>query len=176
VFWSLPSPDGIELAHQNGKTEKGKRVNIVSSFLVQDHRKIDELFLAFLNLPEEAGSAGPVILRYEHELKRHMEMEEKFLFPLFERHTGMVNFGPTRVMHVEHVHFRTILKEIHQQLVEGNSPLGLGHELYQSLAGHNRNEETVLYPWIDDHLSDAEAQELIEQMHAMREHDADQNS
>lgn len=78
----------------------------------------------------------------------------------------MVSFGPAGVMRAEHQHFETMLQRIQDRLRKSESTDGLGQELIRGMTAHNEKEETVLHPWIDDLLSDTEAQKLVDQMKA----------
>jgi regulator of cell morphogenesis and NO signaling len=140
----------------------------ISRFLLEDHRRIDEHFKAFQALAlHDKAAAAQAFAEFVEGLKRHMMWEETLLFPLFERETGMVTFGPTGVMRAEHRQFRTMLQRLQDRLAQSEADDELDRELTRVMLAHNEKEETVLYPWIDDLLTDMEATIMVEQMKAL---------
>ena len=143
-------------------------MNIISRFLLEDHRRIDEHFKAFQDLAlHDKAAATQAFAEFMEGLKRHMGWEETLLFPLFERQTGMVTFGPTGVRRAEHQQVRTMLQRRQDRLAQSEADDELDRELTRVMLAHNEKEETVLYPWIDDLLTDMEATAMVEQMKAL---------
>lgn len=142
-------------------------MNIISRFLLEDHGRIDEHFKRFHDLVmHDKVAATQAFAEFMAGLQRHMVWEESLLFPAFERQTGMVSFGPTGVMRAEHQHFRMMLERLQDRLPKWDADDELLGELTPALLAHNEKEETLLYPWIDDLLTDVEARAIIEQMKA----------
>ncbi len=95
-------------------------------------------------------------------LQRHIIWEEHILFPVFESRTGMEDQGPTAVMRMEHRHIKVFLDQIHDHIAKKETDTdGFEKDLVETLAAHNRKEETVLYPWIDRCVSERETEALM---------------
>ncbi len=84
--------------------------------------------------------------------------EEDFLFPAFEAQAEMVqDHGPTGVMRNEHRQIKAFLEEIQAKVAEGDLRTEESEgSLLQVLTAHNVKEEKILYPWIDNCVSDEE--------------------
>ncbi|WP_447983704.1 hemerythrin domain-containing protein [Nitrospira sp. Nam74] len=140
-------------------------MKIISSFLSDDHRRLDGLFNQFQRLlAQEAVSARETFSRFIDGLERHIEWEEELLFPQFEQRSSMTGVGPTAVMRSEHRCFKILIDRIQDRLSAGASPDGLDTQLFDALTVHNRREEKVLYACLDGLLSEEEAGMLINRM------------
>lgn len=130
----------------------------VRGFFEQDHDRLDGIFAAFqthkLSDPDKARDA---FYQFKAGLERHIVWEEELLFPLWERKTGMTHSGPTVVMRAEHRQIHQLLDRI-QAAAEATSAAGEEAEraLVDILTSHNMKEERVLYPAIDQAISDEE--------------------
>jgi iron-sulfur cluster repair protein YtfE (RIC family) len=130
--------------------------------LEHEHREIDaslEQFSEGLNHGEwRTGplSAGALALR------RHIYLEEEFLFPAL-RAAGFM--APVFVMLREHGQIWTRLDDIERAAVEAADP-GAAQQTYRELAAlleaHNVKEEQILYPQADSVLEPAAHQRLSE--------------
>lgn len=134
----------------------------ISVFYADDHDRLDSLFQEFVgeknSNPEKAQAA---FMEFKEGLERHIVWEEELLFPQFEAKTGMTNRGPTQVMRIEHQYIRDQLNQIAAKLL-GSLPT---HEnetaLLEALSGHNHKEEMILYPAIDDLLTEEERRTIF---------------
>lgn len=141
----------------------------VSEFLGADHDRLD----ALLDETEKHVGRGDFtealarFLEFRVGLERHIEIEERVLFPEFERLPG-VPAGPTAVMRAEHREIQEILGEIEDALRgEFTSEfLGSVGDLREVLGDHNAKEEQVLYPMTDRALGRPRADELVRSMQA----------
>ncbi|MBI2890389.1 MAG: DUF2249 domain-containing protein [Nitrospirae bacterium] len=146
----------------------------IGGYLGGDHRRIEALwddFRARLNA-EDLPGARERFGEFSLGLHRHIEMEERILFPAFEERTGMSGAGPTVVMRDEHEEIRRLLEAIETGLGrEGgvaaardavSSPC---RELADLLNSHDQKEEGILYPTTDQ-LVDARAK--ADMVHLMR--------
>lgn len=141
----------------------------VSEFLGADHQRIDALFDAAERLVGQGDFASALerFREFRVGLERHMDVEEKILFPEFERLTA-VPPGPTAVMRSEHLQLRELLGEIEEALRgEFTSEfIGAAGELREVLGDHNMKEERVLYPMTDRSLGAEGSDELVRSMQA----------
>jgi iron-sulfur cluster repair protein YtfE (RIC family) len=124
----------------------------VSRYMRADHRYCDGLFdliepLACNGKWEEAQQA---LMAFRRALERHLEREERVLFPALEdAHGGPL--APTRVMRMEHDGMRALLTA-----TDGATARRDPEELSAALETlrimmqqHNLKEESVLYPLAD---------------------------
>ena len=139
----------------------------IAKFMEEDHDRLDEHFESYLNMKDED------VMEAKHKhfkpffkgLKRHIVWEEKFLFPAFEEKTGMTGMGPTEVMRQEHVQIKDVIEKIHEHVRNADPDIGdLPDQLRAVLGPHNDKEESILYPAIDEHLSDEEKEGLMKKM------------
>ena len=114
----------------------------LSAALEREHREIDAGIEAFLR------SADPACLRSAlAALRRHIYLEEEFLFPPL-RDGGLM--GPIFVMLREHGELWDVLVEIEARLAAGKPVADSAcRDLLDRLAAHNSKEEPIVYPEID---------------------------
>ncbi|MDP3972125.1 MAG: hemerythrin domain-containing protein [Candidatus Nanopelagicales bacterium] len=126
----------------------------VSEFMSNDHDRLDALFAEFLSA-DEVETTVERLAAFDTGLRRHIEWEERILFPEFEQRTGMAESGPTSVMRIEHERIDALLLLIgDRSRTAGAGPAV--DELREVLTAHNLKEEMILYPWIDRELTDVE--------------------
>jgi len=144
-------------------------MNIIADFMGQDHDRLDQLFSAFRSKKaSDVARAIHLFSEFKRGLQRHIIWEEEFLFPCFESRTGLLDEGPTAVMRLEHRRIKSLLDKIHDDVANGKTDTDdLERELANTLLVHNTKEESVLYPAIDQCLSEQEATELIEAMNTL---------
>ena len=144
-------------------------MNIITDFMGQDHDRLDQLFSAFRSKKaSDVARAIHFFSEFKRGLQRHIIWEEEFLFPRFESRTGLLDGGPTAVMRLEHRRIKGLLDKIHDDVANGKTETDdLEGELANVLLVHNTKEESVLYPAIDQCLSEQEATELIEAMNTL---------
>ncbi len=125
----------------------------VSTALAAEHRLIDHGIEAFADSdtaevtePQRAG-----LLHAITALRRHIYLEEEFLFPPL-REAGLV--GPVMVMVHEHGQMWPILDLLEKQLSAGTTDTAgsVCRDLLGQLAAHNMKEERILYPQVEDLL------------------------
>lgn len=137
-------------------------IESVDAALEREHREIDqeiEIFIAAL----ASGSvdAGP-LRRAATALRRHIYLEEEFLFPAL-RDAGLV--APIFVMLREHGQLWRTLDAIELELAltpDVATLQILGKELVVQLQHHNPKEEQILYPQADMVLGQQGAERLRE--------------
>lgn len=133
---------------------------ILAKALEREHREIDAGIAAFS--PRRAADqveAGP-LTEAIGALRRHIYLEEEFLFPPL-RAAGMM--PPVFVMLREHGEMWKILDTLEAALREdpgGDTVLSLCEELVPRLEAHNAKEEAILYAQADGILSDEASADL----------------
>jgi hemerythrin-like domain-containing protein len=135
-------------------------VNTVSEYLNHDHRRLDALLDRVLFAVRETAlsEASRHLAEFASGLERHIDLEERVLFPAFEAKTGM-RVGPTAVMRIEHADLRCCLVELDDALCANSRERALEalDALVDALVPHNEKEERVLYPMIERVLGSAQA-------------------
>ncbi|MGH3208315.1 MAG: hemerythrin domain-containing protein [Trebonia sp.] len=126
----------------------------LAAALEREHHEIDEGIAAFT-----ASPLDPLPLtRASRALRRHIYLEEEFLFPLLHRAEPALA-APIFVMLREHAQIWATLDTLEREAADGG-----GHALCRQLASqllhHNLKEERVLYPRADDVLPPEAAERL----------------
>lgn len=75
----------------------------------------------------------------------------------------MRNSGPTAVMRIEHQQIKQYLQIILETIGE-HDPGESVNALINLLTAHNKKEENILYPWMDQTLSEVESLALLDQI------------
>jgi hemerythrin-like domain-containing protein len=134
-------------------------IETLEAALEREHREIDEGVEAFLAAP--ADQAGIAALRRATEaLRRHIYLEEEFLFPPL-RDAGMI--APVMVMLREHGEIWTTMRALEAALADGGGREPASEacrDLLERLDRHNMKEEAVLYPRADGALAGPAAERL----------------
>ena len=150
--------------------QMGERLLTIAQSFEQDHDRLDALWLKFQALkPQEFQQAAACFAEFQTGLLQHIAWEEEILFPAFEMKTGLQGTGPTEVMRQEHRQIQQLLWTIAQAL-ERRDPSSQAEEteLRELLASHNMKEEHILYPAIDQQLTDDERREIFLRMEQKR--------
>ena len=148
--------------------------------LLQDHAEFLKHLIILKNATDNIKSNGFSYEAFEEiaesaqyidkEIREHNLKEEKYLFPLIERHVD----GPPNVMMNEHRElwraFKTLtdcVKEIEDLHVNGTSVPTLirtAHYIVSLLEEHMRKENDVLFPMAKRVLTPKEYQQLMEDL------------
>jgi iron-sulfur cluster repair protein YtfE (RIC family) len=116
----------------------------LAAALEREHREIDAGIAAFTASP---GDPQP-LTRAIRALRRHIYLEEEFLFPLLgEAEPGLR--PPVFVMLREHAQIWATLDLLEREPAPGTA-LVLSRQLTVRLLHHNLKEEKILYPRADD--------------------------
>ena len=126
----------------------------LAAVLEREHHEIDEGIAAFTASPGDPRS----LTRTIRALRRHIYLEEEFLFPLLgEAEPGLR--APVFVMLREHAQIWATLDALEREPAPATA-LVLCRQLTVRLLHHNLKEERVLYPRADDVLPPAAADRL----------------
>ena len=120
----------------------------------------------------EFGRALEALERFEAELRRHMEVEERHILPLYERRVGHVLGGDPQFFYLEH---KNILRnidaakeELRRLAADPKAGRRQAHEfidregiLRHLLEHHDLRERNVLYPKLDEALTPEELADLL---------------
>jgi iron-sulfur cluster repair protein YtfE (RIC family) len=131
----------------------------LASALEQEHREIDRAIEAYLRSPDEGGRRVESLTQTMTALRRHIYLEEQFLFPPL-RDAGFV--APIFVMLREHGELWDTMGSIDRELADDLAEVpGRCKWLLAQLAKHNAKEEPILYPHADDVLGAPASAELV---------------
>ena len=137
----------------------------INAFMSAHHKSCDEKFAeAEQAIADNHWDSGLKLWKaFADELLIHFSREEVVLFPDFEQATGMTA-GPTQMMRLEHQQMRALLNEIDKAAAARNKDLllGLAETLMITMQQHNMKEEQMLYPMMDQSMTDIE--NLIEKV------------
>ena len=138
----------------------------ISVTFEQDHDRLDALFTTFQQQKrKDPAKAREAFVEFKFGLQRHIVWEEDVLFPKWEENSGMAEGGPTQVMRTEHRIIGECLEAIHQKVQANNPDSDLEEQrLVDVLKSHNMKEERILYPSIDQVITDQERAELYQAM------------
>jgi len=131
----------------------------IEQIMQYDHERLDALLEAGAKKLQEGQwhAAAELLEQFRHGIEdSHMRVEETILFPAFEKHSGNANHPLTALLCKGHQDLRIFIQEmseaIHiQDIEEYNAILGTVKAL---LKLHDNKEETELYPYISEALSD----------------------
>jgi hemerythrin-like domain-containing protein len=129
----------------------------IKEFMSQDHKDCDLLFATAENAVSKDNweTATQAFNEFVQAMERHLDVEEKELFPAFEEETGVVT-GPTEMMRMEHDQMRVLFAEMRDALEKQQSDdyLGIADTLLILMQQHNIKEEQILYNMMDQRLSE----------------------
>lgn len=136
----------------------------LAAALEREHHEIDAGIEQFLARRDQGGDQSAPLNRALNALRRHIYLEEEFVFPPL-RDTGLVM--PIYVMLREHGEIWETMDLIGEQLSARphEAPdVELCHELLARLERHNSKEEAIIYPQADAALGtelDAELRSFL---------------
>ena len=118
-----------------------------------EHQEIDAALKAFVAGIGAGQNTTTELDRAAQALRRHIYLEEEFLFPPL-RSSGLL--APVLVMLREHGEIWRTLDAIEQEVAEqdGSGATERCRELLGLLEAHNAKEEPIIYPEGDARLSD----------------------
>ena len=161
-FYEINYPSG-------GKMEPKPeiRADRISTFFEQDHRELDALLEGVpFGSPREALAK---FKEFDRRLERHIHWEEGVLFPAVARKAPELEFGPIRVMKMEHQQIREDKAGALKALREGDGERArkCTEAMVGVLSDHNAKEERILYPACDSLLSEEDRQAVFEQIRTL---------
>ncbi len=135
-------------------------VETLAAALEREHHEIDEGISEFVSRLGAGETRVEALSKALDALKRHIYLEEAFLFPPM-RHGGLM--APIFVMIREHGQMWRLMDDLLQQASAGGDAAILRDicdQLTGSLEAHNFKEERVIYPQADASLSPEATAEL----------------
>lgn len=127
---------------------------MLASALEQEHRDIDAGIEAYTAARDQGGDDVPALRRAMGALRRHIYLEEEFIFPTLKA-GGLM--APVWVMLREHGEMWAVLDRIDAGLDDGATADAIATDcktLLELTEAHNEKEEPVIYPHVDSALDD----------------------
>lgn len=130
----------------------------ISEYVADDNTRLSELFKVYRSMPSgAAGKKTDLLHAYMAGLRRHVEWEEKILFPLLEQRLGFEGRGPTAGLREEHRRIESLIESIHGNVVRNNRPANDAEaSLARILNDHNETARAGLYSMLDSSLDEIE--------------------
>jgi len=127
--------------------------------LEREHREIDRAVEAYLSTPDEGQGHTEHLKETMAALRRHIYLEEEFLFPPL-RAAGLV--APIFVMLREHGELWQTMESIERELSgeKTGAEVPACKRLLVQLERHNSKEEPIVYPHADGVLGARASSEL----------------
>lgn len=129
----------------------------LAAALEREHREIDEGIEAFLEGLDEGRGDAETLAPALAALRRHIYLEETFLFPPLSD-AGLA--APVRVMLREHGDLWRTMGQLEDEESDDDVRRALCRMLLAQLEKHNSQEEPILYPHADSTLNAAASAEL----------------
>ena len=146
----------------------------LSTYLDRDHDHCDALLRQASDCVRQARwpEARYAMAAFQNALERHLLIEERVLFPAFERAVGS-EVGPTGTMRSEHMRIRAVAQRLANSVQAGDADAFSTHAEVLLLMMHQPGEKEsgVLYPMIERVLGHRCAQ-VLESMRAIASLDA----
>lgn len=121
-------------------------------YLTQDHARCDILFRNTQQAVRGAHwvEARRAMAAFQHALERHMLIEERILYPAFERAIGRAA-SPTDAMRADHLRIRAMAQRLSDAVAACDMDAFISHaeSLLLLQHQHSEREEGVLYPMIE---------------------------
>ena len=135
----------------------------IRDHLFEDHRRLESLFDELLDAFEAGAhqALSDLWTRFEADLLRHIDFEEKFLVPQFQRSEP----DAAAAILVDHGEFRHCLADLGIGVDLHNVRLTSARKFIGQLREHANREDDLLYRWSDRHLSEQERTLILRALH-----------
>jgi uncharacterized protein (DUF2249 family)/hemerythrin superfamily protein len=124
----------------------------VEECLGEDHRRLGRIFAEVERLVASGAFAEAArrIPEFACGMFRHIEIEERILFPEFEDVTGG-EYGPTNALRADHIKIRRLLAHLEWEAHAADTTACARtlEKLRRILIEHHVKEEETLYPMVD---------------------------
>lgn len=133
--------------------------DVITRYFEADSDFLDAAFRRFCELKMVSlPQAKPFFYAFSKGLSRHILREEEVLFPLFEKKTGMREYGPAALMRSEHRKIRTLLERMKKKIGRDSAPVRAEEEaLLEMLTEHHEREGEILHAALDGMITPGEA-------------------
>lgn len=127
----------------------------IAEFMTDDHKACDDEFAVAEQaaFEENWSEAEAAFKAFNNDMARHFRTEEDLLFPALTSAGGPS--GPVHIMRMEHTQIRGLLEQMAAAVASKDAQeyAGLSETLLMVMQQHNRKEENILYPIMDQTLA-----------------------
>jgi hemerythrin-like domain-containing protein len=151
---------GTSVAEHRGMNARSTAPSqIIRDHFLADHRRLEDLFEDTLNAFEDGvrEELSELWTRFESDLQRHMDAEEKFLLPAFAR----VNATEAQAVLADHEEFRRRIAELGVGVDLHIVRLAVASKFIDRLRAHAHREDELLYRWADENLDEGNRTSLL---------------
>ena len=144
----------------------GKR--LVTDFFRHDHDRLEQLFEEFCEARATGSQpAGDCFRQLQRAMERHLDWEDRLMFPLYESRAGPAGQLPIAAMRAEHEELHKLLATLQRLLAGPDSAVEpILPQLRCGMEMHHAREEAIVYGLIDDDLNDADRAQLFARLDA----------
>ena len=147
-------------------------MDLISQHFEADHKRLTALLKNYQEFrSSDFPRARENFEAFQFGLRRHMAWEEDVLFPLFERKTGIETGSATVTLKEHHREIVRYLDAMQAKLARNDRKTEIEEDqLLSVLEIHDRMEEELLYPSMDQLVTDAENAAAFDAIRAIPEH------
>jgi hemerythrin superfamily protein len=142
-------------------------MGMISQLMKEDHKNLFENYKKLMQAASCAddksqGALSKLLL----EIKRHFSLEEMVLFPIVEQrtHTHSLNDKNTSILRQDHTNVLGMMKKLDENVRSGKFDDSIREEIGKIMRNHAEIESNIVYPWIDEVLTDDESQDIVKRM------------
>jgi len=144
-------------------------MNEISDFMEADHLRLNASFVDFQKLKiSDSKKSKEIFLEFASELKRHILWEEEILFvsigDKLKIKKGTSAGKSLSMLSMQHTQIIDFLQQIKSELENGINENQFENLLTEILEHHNQVEEGIVYPLIDELLTEEEKKSIFLKM------------
>lgn len=128
-------------------------MNTIGSYLAHDHARCDALFVPVRAAVQDGqwAQAGRALAEFCHAAERHLLIEERIVFPAYERVLARSPLPPTAASRADHLRIRALMQHLSNALRARDAAAFFEHAatLAAVQCQHSEMEEATLYPMIE---------------------------
>jgi hemerythrin-like domain-containing protein len=132
----------------------------IRDHFLDDHRRLEGLFAKVVLAIENEGPEGASTFwaEFARATSHHLDSEEELLI------ARLLATRPRegRALLAEHHHLRARMVDLSVDFGRGSTRIRTARGFIEELRAHARHEDTVLYEWANQHLTQAECKALFE--------------
>ncbi len=143
----------------------------ITNFMSEDHDRLEAIFKQFQHSKKiDPNLSNKLFYDFKIGLQRHIVWEEEILFNYLENKkkalkSSASNSNPIALLRMHHTQIKDYLDKIHKKLEDMDMNTDqLESWLIELLNEHNIQEEDIVYPWIDEELSERDIEEAFYRM------------
>ncbi len=132
------------------------KMKTIDQIMFKEHKRIEET-LNQLENQEDLLKIKKIFSKLTWQIEKHIFVEEKVIFRLYNNEEDIINID---ILIKEHRDIFFLIEKIEYAIIQGNRPDI--SELKRIINAHAKFEDEVLYPKLDEELSEEEKELIIE--------------